>query len=587
VATTAADHAVTVDPLTAERIEVVRGPAGLLFGSTTVGGVVNVVREDVPRALPARLGATMSVQGESANAGLTAGGVVRARVGPVALRADYSGRTANDSRTPRGMLPYTDLDGSSAGVGASVVGARGFVGGAVRDVRNFYGVPATFGGRTIPGAHDGGVYVDLHRVSGRVQGELRGGAGALRSLHLDGGYSWFKQSEVERGGVTGTEFGQLLGTATLLARYRSARVPGEGAVGAWALGRDWAAAGSYTGTRPARQVAWAGFAYHELARGPVRVQVGGRYDRTRLTPLDTASSRIGNNTLLTNIRERHFQALTGSASALYEVAPSWTAGVTLARSFRAPAVEELYSNGPHLANYAYEVGNPTLDPEVGLGGDLFVRLRRTQLTGELTVFATRIRDYVRYAPLLDARTGAPLRDYRLRRYQVYQAAQADAAFRGAEGQVAWQPWTGWAVEGTAQYVRGMDVASGAPLPFMPPLQGRVGVRRDVARYFAGVGADWSARQRRVPPFPGVLASDDAATAAAGATLLPGEFVPTNGRLLLEATAGLRIALRGRPHTVTLQVDNLLDRPWHDALSRIKTVAPQPGRNLRLLYRVEL
>ncbi len=135
VATTAPDHAVTVDPLSARRVEVVRGPAALLYGSNVLGGVVNVVREDVPRDRPARPTGFVAGQGESVNAGGALAAAVAAPLGPAAVRAFATRRVAGDTRTPLGSLPFTDLDAWDAGGGAAWATAGGFVGAAARSAR--------------------------------------------------------------------------------------------------------------------------------------------------------------------------------------------------------------------------------------------------------------------------------------------------------------------------------------------------------------------------------------------------------------------------------------------------------------------
>jgi len=578
IATTAADHAVTIEPLTARRIDLVRGPAGLAFGSNTLGGVVNVVREDVPRERPDRLTVAMASQLESVNRGGTVSGTLAAPVGPFAVRADLNARTAGDSRTPRGPLPFTDLDGVEGGIGASLAGTRGFVGAAVRDYRTYYGVPSSFGGVSLPGSHAGGVYVDLRRTSARVEGEWRNAAGTS-ALRAAGNYVRFEQDEHERDGFIGTRFGQLAASGEVVARAERGRHAwATGVSGQW---RDLRAEGSFTGTRPATVQGAALFAYDEVSLGKLRLTAGARYDRVAITPLDSTESR-----LLQGITRRDFAVATGSAGLVYEPRRGWAVGATAARAFRPPAIEELYSAGPHLASYAYEVGNPSLRAERGVGVDAFARHRGTRVELELTAFRSDVRDFVQYRPLLDSTSGLPLRDPRLRRYLVYRASQGDARLTGVEGTGQWRVTPHSIADVTLSYVRGSDAATGAPLPAMPPLRVRGGARHDRPRWFAGASAEWNARQGRLPPAPASATASCTLTATWGeATLLPAELCPTPSALLLGAQAGMRWFWGGSVHALTLAVDNALDAVWRDPLWRAKQVAPQPGRNVKLLYRV--
>jgi iron complex outermembrane receptor protein len=182
-------------------------------------------------------------------------------------------------------------------------------------------------------------------------------------------------------------------------------------------------------------------------------------------------------------------------------------------------------------------------------------------------------------------------------------AEAGAAFvRGTRtSAVRLAPAVG--IGGTAEGATfGLDAAR-APLPAMPPARLRLALRRDRPRWFAGAGGEFVARQGRIPEPPiGGVDPVSAATADAGAAsmascapragagaagaLRPAEFCPTAGRTLLDAAVGLRFTLGARLHAVTLAGDNLLDAVWRDPLWRAKQMAPQPGRNLRLLYRVE-
>jgi iron complex outermembrane receptor protein len=566
IAGSAADHGVMVEPLTAERIEVVRGPAGLLYGSNALGGVINVIREEVPRSRPDRLSGAVSLQGESASEGFAGGASLLGGIGGWALRGEASGRRAGDTRTPLGDLPSTDLAGYSVGAGASRVGADGFGGLAVRDYVMAYGVPGTFRGEDIPGAHQGGVDLDVRRTVLRGQAAYLRRVGPFGSVEADLNLVRFRHHELERGTdgseFVGTSFLQYTGTMNLVGRHRhEGAFRNEGAVGLWAFGKDLEVGGLATGSRSARQWSLAGFIYEELSRGRWALEVGARYDWTRVVP--------GDNRPVAGIdvETRDFGAFAGSAAAVYRLGGGWQAGARLARSFRTPSIEELFSRGPHLAAYSYEVGNPRLEPETGLGADLFVRVSRPGFDGELTAYRNAIGGFIYYAP-----TGEM--DPRFGRYPVYQARGDDARFTGAEGRIQWEPVRAWVVEATGGYVRG-DLRGDRgydPLPAIPPARGALRLRRDVPRWFLEAGVESAARQDRV--FPG--------RAADGTPL----ETPTAGYTLLNASAGVRWDARGALHTVTLSADNLTDAVWRDHLSRIREVAPQPGLNLRLLYRVD-
>ena len=201
LSSTSSDHAVAVDPVSAQRIEVVRGPAGLLYGSNALGGVINVWREEVPRTMPDRTTGTVTLTGQSVNDGLAAHGLIHAPIGLFAVRSEITARTAGDTRTPLGRLPSSGLTTYSGTVGLSRVAGWGFLGAAYRYYDSHYGVPGTFNGETIPGAHESGVDIEMQRHVGRLQGALFTGLGPFSIVELDANPGGIQRSNGDRKAV--------------------------------------------------------------------------------------------------------------------------------------------------------------------------------------------------------------------------------------------------------------------------------------------------------------------------------------------------------------------------------------------------
>jgi iron complex outermembrane recepter protein len=573
LSTTAADHAVSLDPLTAQRIEIVRGPAGLMYGSNALGGVINVVREEVPRSVPERLSGTVSVQGESVNGGTAGGAALLLPVGRFALRGEVNGRSAGDTSTPLGDLESSDVRAYGASVGGSLVAGWGHIGAALRLSDLDYGVPGQFDGQLIPGAHPDGVEIQTRREVVRFEAARHPGSGPVSSISLEANLVRYRHSEIEGATdgrpIVGASFENLSGSADLLVQHQhdGGRILTEGALGVSATARELTTGGGFTGSRDAEASTLAAFLYEELQLDLFRFQLGGRYDLTRITPNDRSPIQTGELEL--PVRDRTFGSISASAAALMEPRPGFVIGASLARAFRTPSVEELFSDGPHLADYSYDIGNPELDPEIGIGGDLFVRVSRPRLQAEISFFRNELRNYIYHAPTAEL-------DPRFNRFPLFVARGSDARFVGAEAGIQWEALPRLVLDGSVSYVRATRIEDGDPLPSIPPLNGMLEARYERGVYYLTAGWEAAAAQNRVPhPFPSPIEE--------GVMIAPER--PTRGYDLVNFGAGLRLGGAGSLHTLTLQIDNALDTVWRQHLSRIKEVAPQPGRNVQVMYRV--
>jgi iron complex outermembrane recepter protein len=550
LAATSSDHALSVDPLNAQRIEVVRGPTALLYGSNAIGGVINLIRDEVPASVPEQARGMLSLQAQSVNDGMAAGASAETGWGPFALRGEGSYRQAGDLRTPAGRLDNTDLRTWSFAAGASRIGRSAHAGLAYRYYDNTYGIPGGF-----VGSHPDGVTIEMRRHALHGEAHVRGALGPFSTLDIDGKYTNYHHRELESPTIIGTEFGLLSAAGEVVARHEALGPFESGAIGTRLAWRDFAAGGS-TRTPPSRDWNAAVFVLEELGVGRIRIQGGARFDWHRIEPLDTTVRfDIG------SVRTRSFGSLSGSLGALYAAAPGVALGVSIARAYRTPDTGELFSQGPHLAAYSYEVGNPDLAAEVGLGLDVFMRLNGHHYQVEIAGFRNALDNYVYYRDTGTlSSTGLP----------VYQAAGADAVLTGFEVSGTVEALANTVLNGVLSHVRGEFRTSGEPLPMMPPLHGQLAVRYDRPGYFAGVTWRGTAAQERV------------ATA---------EFeTPTRGHSTFDADAGLRWTAFGRVQSVTVRVDNLTDEVVYDHLSPLPdrhtdphTPCPRPSASV--IYRV--
>ena len=584
---TASDHGVMVEPLSAARMEVVRGPSGLLYGSNALGGAVNVVRQDVPEQNLDEVRGMGAGQFQSVNMGGGAAAMVRGPLkdGDLNFYGEASGRLSGDDRTPEGPIEGTDMRVFGGAAGLSWTPDWGVVGAAARHYDNVYGIPGDFDGELIPGGHPGGVHSEATRSSGRLLARTSEVPGIVDDLELRSSVTRFSHDEIEGTiddeDILGASFDQWTTDSRLIARHEPVGDEDddqwtlEGAAGLAVHTRDLEAGGAAPGTRSGFERDAGLFAFEQFGLDPVRVQVGARYDFRHVDTLDhsTLRTRTEERTIEKQPRARTFQALSASVSAMYAFAEDWTVGTNLARSFRHPTIEELYSDGPHLADFSYDIGDPDLDTEIGYGADLFIRSAGDSLSVELTGFFNYIDGFIYYAP-----TGETVRVFREgvppRTTPVFEARGEDAMFMGAESRVQWEVVDNWFVDATASYTRATRIADDDPLPFIPPLSGQLELQYDTERFFGSLGADLGAAQNRVPR--PIQIGDETEEVQR----------PTPGYALAHAMVGYRHPTEMLDHTLMLRAENVADSVWRDHSSQLNQVAPQPGRNIQLTYRAD-
>ena len=481
-----ADHGVTINPAAAHKIEVVRGPATLLYGANAIGGLVNVINDQIPTAQhDGYEGGFLADVGTGAREGGIAGDMQWGN-NRWALHAGGTARGNGDVRTPDGVVGNSQGRSASADVGLSWTTARHYVGGSYGydDLR--YGVPVV---------EDGALELTprRHEFTLRTGGKELGGI--LDSYRATLGVRRYQHDELE-GTEVGTHFSNDTVDVDLLAGHRKYRRL-SGAVGLAAGNRNFEALGAEALSPPVNQKNLAAFVYEELTWPHVTFQFGGRLDHVLYEPgAETESATPG-----LRRTSRDFTNLSGSVGFLFRPAGAHdaiTIAGSVARAARNPALEELYFFGVHPGNFAFEIGDPTLESEVGLGVDLSLRWQTRRVTGEVTWFRNAIDGFIFRDPLtaaqLEAGYGAGLD---AEGYQVIRFTPADSVLTGIEAHTDVHLTQHVVAEIGLDYVRATNIDLDAPLPRIPPFRARGALRYQRNALQAGGDVVAAASQTRV------------------------------------------------------------------------------------------
>ncbi len=546
------DHGVSLNPAAATRIEVVRGPATLLYGANAVGGLVNVITEDIPTK-PV-MGASGNVTFDLGSAANEAAGAADVRVGngTFALHAGGGGRRSSDVSTPEGDLANSQSRNGFGSIGASWTGGKGYVGASYGYDDTKYGVPVV---------EEGQVQLTPRRHSFSVRGGAQGLSGILDSFRTTLAVRRYKHDELE-GSDVGTAFRNDTEEVELMASHRAlGRL--KGSFGGWFLNRAFGATGEEALSPDVDQRGLAAFLYEEITWPHFTFQFGARLDHTRYEPVLEPA--------------RTFTSGSGSLGLLFTPAATnerLTFAVSLARAARNPALEELFYFGPHPGNFAFEIGNPDLRPEHAIGFDLSMRWRGARASGEVTYFRNDIQDFIFRSPLTPEEFADRLGDFSERfpgrdvdlpdeEFPLVDYVGADSVLQGVEAHGDVGLTTELFAEFGFDYVRGTLKGSNEPLPRMPPFRSQIGLRYQRNAFQTGGTVIVTAKQDR---------------------LFTNE-TETDGYALLRLYAAYSVQAGRMVHTITGRVDNVTDELYRNHLSLIKDLAPEMGRNVKLLYNV--
>jgi iron complex outermembrane recepter protein len=540
VSSVSPDHAVSYDPYAAERVEIVRGAATLLYGSNAIGGVVNVLDQRIPdHRTGDAFGGSVDVRSASnsdlRSGAASLGGAARA----FGWHLDYSKSEADDYEGGDGfgIKENSDLEIENASGGVSWLGEKAFVGVGYNQYETNYG-----------SAFEDEVRLDMTQKRLDLRGGIYAPFGPFRLLKAKLGTTDYEHVELE-GTEVGTRFlNESVEGRVELAHARKGGVEGSFGVQGWT--RDSEAIGEEAFIAPADVFGAALFGFEEVGAAALRGQFGVRYERQSTDSNDPA------------LRDRDFDAPSGSAGLVWKPSDAYSIGTTLSYSSRVPTLEELYSNGAHVATQTFEVGDADLDLEHGLGLDFVARKLEGRIEGEVGAFITDFGDFI-----FERDTGLTFTTPDGDVLPIVEFSQSSALFWGGEAHVDFglihaEPHH-LHVELRADYVHAELTDLDEPVPFQPPLRGTLGLEYQGRAVSVGAEVVHAADQDRF----GALDSE------------------TPGYTWLNAWVGYRLITGALVHDFLLRGVNLNDELAFNSVSRFREVVPLPGIDVSLTYRL--
>ena len=556
------DHAVPIDPLIVERIEVLRGPAALLYGGGAVGGVVNTIDNRIPKAAIDGVGGAAELRYGGPATERGAGALVETGGNGFAVHADGFWRQTDDMKVPSylrptegvGLVPQTTILNSASksyggAVGGSMVWDKGYLGASVDTYRSDYGTVA-----------EENVTIDMYLNKFTLAGEVRDLDGLVRTVSGQWLFSDYQHQELDSGAVA-TTFKNRGSDLRLQAEHKKFDVAGGSLGGVFGLqtgNNDFSALGdeAFVPSTTTRQLAL--FVLEELSWGDTTLSLGGRIGRDKVESDGDGPGQ----TQFGPPQSRSFTPFSAAIGGIHKLTPQWQLSGNLAYTERAPTFYELYANGLHVATGAYEVGNPDMALEKGTNLDVALQWKDAANRVKAGAFYS---DFSNYIALLA--TGQVV-DTDEGEVPVFDFTGVPAKLYGFELEGTWRVLDNAQqvdIDGKLDLMRATNEAIDQPLPRIPPARLTAGVNWKMGDWGARAEVIYAAEQDRVPTYD----------------------VPTPSYTLVNLSASYKLRMAGTEGFFFAKLNNLTNELAYNAttIGTVRPLAPLPGRGLMVGLRL--
>jgi iron complex outermembrane receptor protein len=578
------DHGVTIDPAGLERLEVVRGPATLLYGSNAIGGVVNAItpHDTFHAAKHVGTDGQALVDFGTANAQAGVNGHVQQMQENWTVWAGGGARRTSDYDTPEGKVENSATRLANGRLGFGFFTDKTYFSGGYQVEDGRYGVPGVgdihghdHEEEEIHGEEEEGhdeeeelqIDLDTFRQSARFNFGMKNFENDfVEHLHVAFSYIDWQHDELEVEGANetiGTSFDNKTYVVRAEIEHKQAG-PFSGKFGLWTHYRDYKAFGEEALAPPTTQASFAGFVYEELTINPsAKLLLGGRVEYNDYNPELSAEEHEHEDEDHEHeheedleppeARQRSFTGFSGSVGLRHDLGSSSALVANFTGSTRAPALEELYNFGPHVGNLAFEIGNPDLKKETSLGLDLSLRTQSSRVQGNVSFYYYDINGFVFPA----------FTDLIVDGLRVAPFLQGDSRFVGIDGEASFQLHKHALLNIDLGYVRATLTETNEDLPRIPPLHGRFAVEVPYGGLTVRPELVWAAQQDKIAR----------------------NETPTDGYAVFNINASYLLPRQSYAHVFAVRAYNLTNTLYRLHTSFIKLVAPEIGRGIQFTYSI--
>lgn len=543
---TSPDHAVASEVLTAHKLRITRGPQTLAHSFSTAGGVIQVEHFDIPFDDSLFHGYIVNYA-ESGQPGFATVLSANANINGLSIKGEVSARNMGDMQTPNGKLKNTEIENKGFAVGTAYSFEYFKIGAAFRSFNSNYGIPGGF-----IGGHPNGVDIELFKRDLTLQGIYTPAQHASNPASITIRLNQYHHTEFETKEYVGAEF--AVNQANIrLEKFIAQSGPFFGIHFGVELDTRSIEMGGYVFTPPTNSYAASLFSIASLSGWDgleitLSARLGGAFFRPRESIVADKAA----------IQDRNFALWSIGAEFSQRVAPGKFLTLNAFRTTRAPTIEELYNQGPHLAAYTYERGNHKLDAESGYGAELEFRDYGEIFNWRASVHSTWFLNYLAPRATGDTNWSQIL--------PIYQVSGDNALLMGANASIETSAEQGFYAQAGVSHVCGFyQNENWSDMPQIPPFKMHGEIAYLWTHVRTGISTEFALPQNRLDRYE--------------------QRAP--GYITFGASLEFHWSLALAHYSIVIHADNIFNADVRNHLSRLKSVMPDKGRNISILAKAEL